>query len=310
MMRSGKAIISCAVTGAIHTPSMSPNLPITPADIAGQAVEAAKAGAAILHLHARDPETGQPTADPEIFRSFLEPIAARTDAILNITTGGGLGMSIDERTAAAARFEPEIASLNMGSLNFGIFQAAEKISDFRFGWERPYLEMTRDFILSNTFHQIENIVAMLGASGTRFELEVYDVGQLYNLAYFADRKLIEPPFFIQGVFGILGGIGADLENLMFMKTTADRLFGDDYLFSALGAGKHQTRIVTQSALLGGAARVGLEDSLYLKRGVPARSNADQVLLIREILGALSIDIATPDEARALLKCKGRDRVRI
>ncbi len=304
-----KAIISCAVTGAIHTPSMSPHLPVTPSEVARQAVEAAEAGAAILHLHARDPKTGQPTPDPDVFMEFLPIIKQQTDAVVNITTGGGLGMSLEDRIAAAKRVGPELASLNMGSVNFAIFRAAEKVADFQFDWERPYLEMTRDFILSNTFAQIEKIIRTLaGEHGTRFEYEMYDIGHLYNLAYFADEKLVEPPFLVQGVFGVMGGITATSENLMFMKQTADRLFGKDYIFSALGAGRHQMQMVTQSALLGGSVRVGLEDSLYLGKGVMATSNAEQVKLIRRILEALSIDVATPAEAREMLALKGADRV--
>jgi uncharacterized protein (DUF849 family) len=299
-----KAIISCAITGAIHTPSMSPHLPITPRQIVDESIAAAKAGAAILHLHARDPETGQPTADPDIFMQFLPEIHERTNAVVNITTGGGLGMTIAERLAAATVARPELASLNMGSLNFGIFRAAENIPTFRHDWERPYLEMTRDFVLSNTFAQIEQIVKTLTDFGTRFEFEIYDIGQLYNLAWCIDAGLVKPPFFIQGVFGILGGIGPDLPNLVYMKEVADRLFGKDYVFSALGAGRHQMRVVTQSALLGGSVRVGLEDSLHLRKGLPAQSNAEQVHLIRDILNALSIEIATPDEAREMLALKG------
>jgi uncharacterized protein (DUF849 family) len=299
-----KAIISCAVTGAIHTPSMSPHLPITPRQIVDESIAAAEAGAAILHLHARDPETGQPTADPDIFMQFLPEIHERTNAVMNITTGGGLGMTIAERLAAATVARPELASLNMGSLNFGIFRAAENIPTFQHDWERPYLDMTRDFVLSNTFAQIEQIVKTLTDFGTRFEFEIYDIGQLYNLAWCIDAGLVKPPFFIQGVFGILGGIGPDLPNLVYMKEVADRLFGKDYVFSALGAGRHQMRVVTQSALLGGSVRVGLEDSLHLRKGLPAQSNAEQVHLIRDILNALSIEIATPDEAREMLALKG------
>lgn len=308
MPQTQKAIISCAVTGAIHTPSMSPHLPVTAMEIADQAVKAAEAGAAILHLHARNPHNGQPTADPDVFMEFLPLIKQQTNAVLNITTGGGLGMSIDERIAAAKRVGPELASLNMGSVNFGIFRAADKFS-FQHAWERPYLEMTKDFILSNTFSQIERIICTLADEhGTRFEYEIYDIGHLYNLSYFADAGLIKPPFFIQGVFGIMGGIGPDAQNLVFMKETADRLFGDDYIFSALGAGRHQMRLVTQSALLGGSVRVGLEDSLYLGKGTLARSNAEQVTHVRRILEALSIEIATPEEARTMLSLKGGDRV--
>jgi uncharacterized protein (DUF849 family) len=308
MMRSNKVIITCAVTGSIHTPSMSPYLPITPGEIAKAAIAAAEAGAAIIHLHARDPKTGRPDQSPELFRQFLPTIKSATDAIINITTGGGLGMTLDQRLAPAMWAKPEIASMNMGSLNFNISSAGAKIGDWKFDWERPYLEGTRDFILSNTFAQMERGMRELGANGTRFEFECYDMGHVYNLAHFADRKIVEPPFFIQGVFGILGGIGAEPENLMSMKATADRLFGRDYLFSALAAGRHQLPMVTLSALLGGSVRVGLEDSLYAGKGKLAESNAEQVGKISRILEELSLAIATPAEARALMATKGRDEV--
>lgn len=308
MRKAEKVIISCAVTGSIHTPSMSPHLPVTPEQIADQAVGAAQAGAAILHLHARVPETGRPSQSPDLFARFLPGIAERCDAIINITTGGGLGMTLDERLAAAKWAKPEIASMNMGSFNFNISGAAGRIREFRNDWEQPYLEMTRDFILSNTFTQIERGMRELGELGTRFEYECYDVGHLYNLAHFADRHVVEPPFFVQCIFGILGGIGPEPENLMHMKSTADRLFGDSYYLSILAAGRHQMPFVTMGAILGGNVRVGLEDSLYLGRGRLAASNAEQVAKIRRILEELSFEIATPDEARAMLKTKGRREV--
>jgi uncharacterized protein (DUF849 family) len=308
MMRAHKVIITCAVTGSIHTPSMSPHLPITPEQIAAEAIAAAKAGASMIHLHARDPKTGRPDQSPELFRKFLPIIKAETDAIINITTGGGLGMTLDQRLAPAKWARPEIASMNMGSLNFNISGAGAKVADWQFDWERPYLESTKDFVLSNTFAQIERGMRELGEQGTRFEFECYDMGHLYNLAHFAERKLVEPPFFIQGVFGILGGIGAEPENMLSMKATADRLFGGDYLFSALGAGRHQLPMVTLSALLGGSVRVGLEDSLYAGKGRLAVSNAEQVAKIRRILDELSLEIASPIDARALMATKGRDAV--
>jgi uncharacterized protein (DUF849 family) len=308
VMRSNKAIITCAITGSIHTPSMSPYLPITPEQIAQEAIAASRAGAAMVHLHARDPATGRPDQSPELFQQFLPIIKEATDAIINITTGGGLGMTLDQRLAPAKWARPEIASLNMGSLNFNISGAGSKIADWKFDWERPYLESTKDFILSNTFAQMERGMRELGSQGTRFEFECYDMAHLYNLAHFADRKLVAPPFFIQGVFGILGGIGAEPESLMAMKAAADRLFGRDYLFSALAAGRHQMPMITLSALLGGSVRVGLEDSLYAGRGRLARSNAEQVAKIRRILEELSIEIATPAEARELMATKGKDAV--
>ena len=304
MRRADKVIVSCAVTGSIHTPSMSPHLPVTPEQIAESAVGAAEAGAAILHLHAREPETGRPTQDPEVYARFLPAIRERCDAIVNVTTGAGLGMTMDQRLAAANWARPEIASMNMGSFNFNISGAAARIPSFRHDWERPYLEMTTDFILSNTFAQIERAMTELGAHGTRFEFECYDVGHLHNLAHFADRGIVEPPFFVQAIFGILGGIGPHPENLMHMKATADRLFGEDYYLSILAAGRHQFPFVTMGAILGGHTRVGLEDNLYLSRGELAPSNAALVAKIRRILEELSLGVTTPDEARAMLGTKG------
>ena len=303
MKKSDRVIISCAITGSIHTPSMSQYLPVTPSEIATSAIGAARAGAAILHLHARIPETGEPSQNPDLFKQFLPAIKDGCDAIINITTGGGLGMTLDERLAAAKWAQPEIASMNMGSFNFNISAAAGR-GNFRHDWERPYLAKTKDFILSNTFNQIERGMTELGALGTRFEFECYDVSHLYNLAHFADRGVVKPPFFVQAIFGILGGLGADLENLMHMKATADRLFGQDYYLSVLAAGRHQFPFVTAGAILGGHVRVGLEDNLYLGRGELAPSNADQVAKIRRILEELSLQVATPEEARRMLGTKG------
>lgn len=308
MKRAEKVIITCAVTGSIHTPSMSPHLPVTPAQIAAEAVAAAEAGAAMVHLHARDPEDGRPDQTPERFLEFLPAIKAQSDAILNITTGGGLGMTLEQRLAPALACKPEVASMNMGSFNFNISGAAGKRTEFLHDWEQPYLEGTKDLILSNTFKQIDFGMREMGANGTRFEFECYDVGHLYNLAHFAEQKLVEPPFFVQCVFGILGGIGPDPENLLHMRATADRLFGDDYYLSVLAAGRHQMPFVTMSAILGGNVRVGLEDSLYAGKGKLATSNAEQVAKIRRILEELSFEIATPAEARAMLATKGRDNV--
>ena len=308
MKRTDKVIITCAVTGSIHTPTMSPHLPVTADQIASDAIAAAEAGAAMLHLHARDPHTGQPSQDPALFEAFLPRIKQSTDAIINITTGGGLGMSLDDRLAPAKKFQPEVCSMNMGSVNFNISGAGAKISDWQYDWEKPYLDMTKDFILSNTFAQIERAMTELSEQGTRFEFECYDVAHLYNLAHFVERGLVKPPFFIQGVYGILGGIGPDPENVMHMKSTADRLFGEDFIFSALAAGRHQMRLVTLSALLGGSVRVGLEDSLYAGKGELATSNAVQVAKIRRVLEELSLTVATPDEARAMMQTKGGDNV--
>jgi len=307
--KSNKVVITCAVTGGIHTPTMSDALPLTPDEIATQAIEAAEAGASILHLHARDPKDGRPTPDPAVFMQFLPRIKQSTDAVINITTGGGLNMSVEERLAAPLQAAPEMCSLNMGSMNFGIFPLADRYPKFKHAWEEPYLRGTDDFIFRNTFRDIERILKMLGEDhGTRFEHECYDTGHLYNLAHFVDRGLVKPPFFVQMIFGILGGIGPDMDNLMFMKKTADKLFGDDYRWSVLAAGRHQMPFATQAAMMGGNVRVGLEDSLYIGRGELAKSNAEQVAKIRRILAELGHDVATPAEARQMLGLKGGDQV--
>ena len=306
---AGQVIISCAVTGAIHTPSMSDYLPITPEEIARSSIEAAEAGAAIIHLHARDPDTGAPTPDPAVFMRFLPLIKQNTEAVVNITTGGGLTMTLEERLAAPLAAKPEMCSLNMGSMNFNISRAGERVKNWKHAWEKPYLDGTTNFIFRNTFDDIGGIVEKLGkAHGTRFEFECYDVGHLYNLAHCLDRGIVEPPLFVQTIFGILGGIGADPRNLLFMKETADRLFGDKYVWSVLAAGRHQMGFTTMAGILGGNVRVGLEDSLYLGRGQFAKSNAEQVAKIRRILEELSLEIATPKEAREILQLKGGDRV--
>ncbi|CAN7794826.1 3-keto-5-aminohexanoate cleavage protein [Caballeronia sp. LjRoot34] len=302
---SRKVIITCAVTGSAHVPSMSEYLPLTPADIKSQAIEAAQAGAAILHLHARNPEDGQPTPSPEVFREFVPAIAKETDAVINITTGGGTRMTLDERLAYPRLAKPEMCSLNMGSMNFSLHPVAAKISSWRYDWEKDHLEGMEDTIFRNTFKDIKNILTEFQGYGTRFEFECYDVGHLYNLAYFIDQGLIKPPFFIQSVLGILGGIGPDPENLSVMRSTADRLFGrDNYHFSVLGAGRHQMSLVTMAAIMGGNVRVGLEDSVYIARGVKAQTNAEQVRKIRRILEELSFEIATPADARQMLGLKG------
>jgi uncharacterized protein (DUF849 family) len=304
-----KVIISCAITGAIHTPSMSDYLPITPEEIARASIEAAEAGAAIIHLHARNPETGEPTPDPAVFMRFLPTIKQNTEAVVNITTGGGLTMTLEDRLAAPLLAKPEMCSLNMGSMNFNISRAGDRVTHWKHAWEKPYLDRTDDHIFRNTFRDIEGIVERLGKGhGTRFEFECYDVGHLYNLAYCLDRKTVEPPLFVQTIFGILGGIAAEPRNLLFMKETADRLFGDQYVWSVLAAGRNQMNFTTMAGILGGNVRVGLEDSLYIGRGKLATSNAEQVSKIRRILEELSLEIATPAEAREILKLKGGDRV--
>ena len=304
-----KVIITCAVTGAIHTPSMSDHLPITPQQIAEQSIAAAEAGASIIHLHARGPIDGRRTPEPAVCMQFLRVIKQSTDAVINIPTGGGLGMSLDERLAAPLLAKPEMCSLNMGSMNFNIAPSAARVKQFKYDWEKPYLEGTTNYIFRNTFQDIEQVVERLGkAHGTRFEFECYDVGHLYNLAHMLDRKVVEPPLFTQTIFGILGGIGAEHRNLMFMKETADRLFGDAYVWSVLAAGRHQMPFVTMAAMMGGNVRVGLEDSLWIGKGKAATSNAEQVSKIRRILEELSLEVATPAEARAMLKLKGGDLV--
>lgn len=308
MSKKRKVIITCAVTGAIHTPSMSPYLPITPEQIADAAVEAAEAGAAIVHLHARDPETGKPDQRPEAFEPFLKVIKQRSNCVVNITTGGAPTMTVEERVRPAATFKPEIASLNMGTMNFGLYPMLERTKEFKFDWERPYLEGSRNGIFKNTFADIEYILKTCAGNGTRFEIECYDIGHLYTLAHMADRKIVEPPFFIQSVFGILGGIGTHPEDVAHMKRTADRLFGNDYRWSVLGAGRHQLPIAAMAAAMGGNVRVGLEDWLWAGPGRLAKSNAEQVRLVRQILEGLGLEIATPDEAREILQLKGADKV--
>ena len=308
-MSTKSVIITCAVTGSIHTPTMSDHLPITPGEIASQAIDAAHAGAAILHLHARDPGNGRPTPDPAVFMQFLPKIKSETDAVINISTGGGPGMTVDERIAAALHASPEMASLNMGSMNFGLYPLLAKYPEWRHDWEPKFLEMTRDFIFRNTFKDIETILEKLGEGcGTRFEFECYDVGHLYNLAHFLDRGLVKPPLFVQTIFGILGGIGADEENLIHMRRMALKLFGEDHEWSVLAAGRFQMPYVTRAGISGGNVRVGLEDSLYLGKGQMAENNAQQVSKIRRILEDLSLTIATPDEARQRLALKGGDQV--
>ncbi|MCG7506004.1 3-keto-5-aminohexanoate cleavage protein [Mesorhizobium retamae] len=305
---AGKVIITCAVTGSVHTPTMSPYLPVTPDQIAADAIAAAEAGASILHLHARNPENGRPTADPGVFMQFLPRIKQASDAVVNITTGGSSLMSIDERLAAPLLAEPEMCSLNMGSMNFGLYPMLDKPRAWKHAWEPELLEATRSTIFKNTFSDMETILDRLGSGcGTRFEFECYDVGHLYTLAHLRDRGFVEGPIFLQFVLGILGGIGADPENLMHMKRIADKLFGDTYRFSVLAAGRQQIPLITMAAAMGGNVRVGLEDSLYDGAQL-ARSNADQVRRIRGILEGLSLEVATPAEARQMLGLKGGDRV--
>ena len=303
-----KVIITCAITGAIHTPSMSKYLPVTPNEIADAAILAAQAGASILHLHARDPENGKPTQNPEIFKKILPLIIKETDAVINITTGGSPHMTVQERMIPASIFKPELASLNMGSMNFGLYPMLDRFSEFNHTWEKDNLEKSRDLVFKNTFQDIETILQIGEDNGTRFEFECYDISHLYNLKHFVDRNLVKPPFFIQSVFGLLGGIGAHPEDLMHMKRTADRLFGDDYQWSILGAGKNQMTLASIGAAQGANVRVGLEDSLWLEPGKLARSSKDQVSKVRSILEELSLDVAAPNEVRNMLDLKGGKNV--
>ena len=306
-----KIIISCAITGSIHTPSMSPYLPITAEQISDQSIGAAKAGAAILHLHARDPENGRPSSSPEHFMAFLPQIKQASAAVINISTGGSAIMSLEERIAAAKAAEPEMCSLNMGTMNFALYPAVERIKEWKFEWEKPFLEASDDLVFKNTPRDIERILCDLGQElGARFEFECYDVGHLYMLRHFADRGLIEPPFFIQFVFGVLGGIGADYENLTHMKRIADKLFGSDFMFSVLAAGRHQIPLTTMAAAMGGHVRVGLEDSLMIAKGKLAQRNEEQVTKIRRIVEEMGREPATPEDARAMLGLKGADRTAI
>ena len=300
----GKVIITCAVTGAIHTPSMSPHLPITPDEIAQGAIGAARAGAAIVHLHARNSKDGSPTQDPAVFRQFLPKIKAACDVVINLTTGGAPTMTVDERLRPAAELKPEVASLNMGSMNFGLYEMIGRTKDFKHDWEKPYLAGSDERIFKNTFRDIQRILETCKENETRFEIECYDIGHLYTAAHFLERGLIKPPLFIQSVFGIRGGIGPHPEDVLHMKRTADRLFGDAYHWSVLGAGRNQMFIAAMSAVMGGNVRVGLEDSLWLGRGQLAKSNAEQVAKARRILEELGLAVATPNEAREMLKLKG------
>ncbi|MBN3804448.1 3-keto-5-aminohexanoate cleavage protein [Paraburkholderia sp. Ac-20336] len=308
MGSSRKVIITCAVTGAIHTPTMSPHLPVTPDEVAQASIGAAEAGAAVIHLHARDPHDGRPTQDPAAFAEFLPRIKSATDAVINLTTGGSPHMTVEERLRPATHYRPELASLNMGSMNFGLYPMLDRFKEFAHGWEREHLERSRDLVFKNTFADIEFILKTCGDNGTRFEFECYDTSHLYNLAHFVDRKLATPPFFVQTVFGLLGGIGPHPEDLAHMKRTADRLFGTDFVWSVLGAGRHQMPLASMGAAQGGNVRVGLEDSLWIAPGELAQTNAAQVRKIRQILEGLSLEVATPAEARAMLGLKGAQNV--
>jgi uncharacterized protein (DUF849 family) len=307
MTNSKKVIITCAVTGSIHTPSMSPHLPITAEEIADAAVGAAEAGAAIVHLHARDPKDGRPDQSPAAFAPILQSIKQRSGAVLNITTGGSATMTIEERVAPAAKFKPEVASLNMGTMNFGLYPMLQRFKDLKHGWEHDYLEGSRSRMFKNTFADIEYILTTCAENGTRFEIECYDIGHLYTLAHFADRGIVKPPFFVQSVFGILGGIGGHPDDVMHMKRTADRLFAENYRWSVLGAGRNQMPIAAMSAAMGGNVRVGLEDSLWIGKGKLAETNAQQVRQVRQIIEGLGLEVASPDEARAILELKGGDK---
>jgi uncharacterized protein (DUF849 family) len=303
-----KVIITCAVTGSIHTPTMSKFLPITPKEIADAAIGAAQAGAAIVHLHARNVKDGSPTQDPNLFREFLPTIKAKSNVVINLTTGGAATMTTQERLQPALQLKPEVASLNMGSMNFGLYPMVDRYKNFQHQWEVDYLEGSRDRVFKNTYKDIEYILSSCNDNNTRFELECYDMSHLYNLAHFVDRGLVKAPFFVQSVFGIMGGIGGHPEDILHMKRTADRLFGNDYVWSVLGAGRNQIPVATMSAAMGGNVRVGLEDSLWDGPGKLAETNAAQVKRVRTIIEALSLEVATPDEARSMLKLKGGSNV--
>lgn len=301
-------IITCAITGAIHTPSMSPYLPVTSEEITQEALVAADEGAAIVHLHARDPKDGRPSQDPALFRKFLPEIKRRSDVVINLTTGGAPTMLVEERLQPALQLKPEVASLNMGSMNFGLYPMLNRFKDFKHDWEQPYLAGSDDRVFKNTFKDIRHILESCSGNGTRFEIECYDISHLYTAAHFVDLGVLKPPLFIQSVFGLLGGIGPHPEDVLHMKRTADRLFGGDYFWSVLGAGRNQIPIATMSASMGGNVRVGLEDSLWDGPGQLARSNAEQVRRVAIVLKALNLEIATPAQARAMLKLKGWDNV--
>ena len=308
-MTDRKVIITCAITGAIHTPTMSPHLPISPEEIADSAIGAAAAGAAIVHLHARAPDNGRPAQDPDLFARFLPAITAASDVVVNVTTGGSQTMTVEERLQPALRLEPELASLNMGSMNFGLYEMIPRYPAWRWDWEAGYLAGSEAGLFKNTFKDIADILRACSGRGTRFELECYDIGHLYTAAHFLDRGLLQPPLFVQSVFGIRGGIGPHAEDVLHMKRTADRLFGSDYQWSVLGAGRHQMITAVQSAIIGGHVRVGLEDSLWIGKGRLAASNAEQVQKIRRILEELGLAVATPEEARTMLNLKGGSQVR-
>lgn len=308
MDSANKIIITCAITGSIHTPSMSPYLPVSPEEIAEAGIAAVEAGASILHLHARDPKDGRPTQDPKVFKKFLPTIKNNTNAVINLTSGGAATMTIEERLQPALQLKPEVASLNMGSMNFGLYPMLNRFKDFDHAWERTYLENSRDLVFKNTFADIEYILSSCRENKTRFEFECYDISHLYNLAHFLDRGLVEPPLFVQSVMGILGGIGAHPDDLQHMRKTADRLLGDTYQWSVLGAGRNQMEIARQGASLGSNVRVGLEDSIWAGPGKLAESNAEQVRLVRNILEELGLSVATPDETRQILGLKGSDQV--
>lgn len=309
MKQASKVIITCAVTGSIHTPSMSPHLPVTPREIADAALGAAEAGAAIVHLHARNPQDGRPEQTTEAFLRFLPQIKRASDVVVNLTTGGAPTMTVEERMKPAVELQPEVASLNLGSMNFGLYEMLDRYKEFRHDWERPYLQGSEDRVFRNTFRDIANVLQACSANSTRFELECYDIGHLYTAQHFLQRGLLQPPLFVQSVFGLRGGIGSHPEDVMHMNRTADRLFGDQYYWSVLGAGSAQMRVAVQSAVFGGHVRVGLEDSLWIGRGQLAKSNAEQVAKVRRILEELGLQVATPAEARDMLQLKGRDAVK-
>jgi uncharacterized protein (DUF849 family) len=308
-MKQRKVIINCAITGSIHIPTQSPYLPITPQQIADEAVKAGDAGAAIVHLHARNPETGQPSSDLRLVKEYCSEINRRSNVIMCTTTGAGLGMTPEERLKVVAEFQPELASMNMGSINFGLFQLLERYEEYKFEWERQYLEMTKDFIFPNTFKSLEIFLKTFRDNGTKPELECYDVGHLYNAAYFADRGWIEKPFYIQLILGILGAIQPSVENIVHMRNVADKLFGDDYLSSVLPVGRHQFALGTVNAVMGGNVRVGMEDNLFLRKGELVKSNEQSVKKMVHLLDEFSLEVATSDDTRQILGLKGKNQTK-
>lgn len=303
---SNKVIVSCAVTGSINVPSQSPHLPITPEQIIENCLGAAKAGAGSLHVHVRDPQTGQPTMDLDLFKEVCQEVHSKSDAVINITTGGAPTMTPEERMVGVKKFRPELASINMGSFNFGLFPIMDKIPEYKFDWEEDYLERSKDNIFKNTFYDQERIFKIMEDNGTKPEMECYDVGHLYNTAYWADKGVLKPPFWLQLIMGIMGAIQPSVDNLVHMKNTADKLFGKDYIWSTLAAGRFEYNLCTTGVIMGGHARIGMEDNLYLGKGQLAKNNGEMVEKMVQIIRLLDHEPTTPQETREMLKLKGKE----